>query len=394
MRFRLKISTVRLLALVMATVLALPFFSLKGGIGLTAWLSPFILLNSVFLLKSWVALNSLGVIVLIISIFRKRWFCRTLCPVGLGCDSVSKLSHRKNFSLHQIPRLGPIIAISSLGASIVGFPLFILLDPMAIFNGFFSIFSSPVSAAVIVSFLGLPLLLAIHLFFPGIWCSRLCPLGGLLDLFARLKRPISRLGTEAPAANKSVTTMKERRLFIAGGTGLVAGLMIPRWLQSAPSGYFRPPASLSPELFNTLCVRCGNCIKACPTKIIVHHTGPNNLTAWMTPEVSFQNNGYCLEDCNLCGTVCPSGAITQFNVKAKKELVMGGVEIGLEKCLLTQLTECDRCKAICSYKAIKIVPGDSPMTMKPEVDVQKCVGCGACAAVCPPEIILMIPPCN
>lgn len=394
MRFRLKISTVRLLTLVIAMALALPFFSLKGGTGLAAWLSPFILLNSVFLLKSWVALNSLGIIVLIISIFRRRWFCRTLCPVGLVCDSVSKLSQRKKFSLHQIPRLGPIIAISSLGAAIIGFPLFILLDPMAIFNGFFSIFSRPASVAVIGSFLGLPLLWGIHLFFPGIWCSRLCPLGGLLDVFALLKKPILLVGSGTPATNKSVKTMKERRLFIAGGAGLVAGLMIPRWLQSSPSNHFRPPASLSPELFNTLCVRCGNCIKACPSQIIVHHNSPGSPIAWMTPEVSFQNKGYCLENCNLCGTVCPSGAITQFDVKAKKELVMGSVEIGIEKCLLSQLTECDRCKAICSYKAIKIVPGNSPVTMKPEVDIQKCVGCGACAAVCPPETISMILPGN
>ena len=387
MKRRIKTSDIRLISTLAAVALALPF-GWKELTGFYNWLSPFIMLNSVLLLKSVVWLNGIGLTVLIISFFKKRWFCNTLCPVGLGCDAVSKLNRRKKFSLRNIPHLGHWLAMLSLGAALTGIPLFILLDPIAIFHGFFSAFSKPASLVVVLSFLGLPLLLIIHLFFPGIWCSRLCPLGGLQDEVAALKKVV--ISNKNPEQKQVKGTNAGRRLFIAGGTGLLAGLIIPRWLRISEIKYFRPPASTSSELFNILCIRCGNCIKACPTNIIVHHIETDDLTAWMTPEVSFKNKGYCLEDCNLCGTVCPSGSISPFSLTAKKELFMGSIKIGLDKCLLTQRTECDRCKAVCHYKAIEIIPAEQSLIMKPLVNTQKCVGCGACAAICPPETIEMV----
>ena len=383
----LNTSRIRLLSTLAATALALPL-GWREFTGLYSWLSPFIMLNSVFMLRSVVLLNILGLLVLIISFFRKRWFCRFLCPVGFGCDAVSGLSRRKHFSLRRFPPLGRWLVLLSLFAALTGIPLFILIGPMAIFNGFFVVFSHQVSLAVVLSFLGLPLLLIIHLFFPNIWCARICPLGGLFDEVSGLKKTIA--GFKQHSVPKVRVTHSGRRLFIAGGAGLLAGLIIPRWLKPSNGKFFRPPASAQKEIFNSLCIRCGNCIKACPTRIILHHTGTENLTAWMTPEVSFSHGGYCLENCNLCGTVCPSGAISPFTLEAKKELFMGSIEIGLDKCLLTERTECDRCKAVCSYKAIEIIPASQPLTMKPVVDLGKCVGCGACAAVCPPETIKMV----
>jgi len=188
--------------------------------------------------------------------------------------------------------------------------------------------------------------------------------------------------------------MGNRRLFIACGTGLLAGIVVPKILQSKNEALLRPPASLPGQLFNTLCIRCGNCIKACPTNIITHYQGKENLTAWMTPVVSFEKGGYCKEDCNLCGTVCPSGSISPFTVPAKQKLFMASVEIELEDCLLTQQTECDRCKAVCSYSAIEIITTESALIMKPVVDLSTCVGCGACVVVCPENTIKIKPSIN
>jgi ferredoxin len=111
----------------------------------------------------------------------------------------------------------------------------------------------------------------------------------------------------------------------------------------------------------------------------------------MTPEVTFQSNGYCLEDCNLCSRVCPSGAITLFDINAKSQLKMGIALIHPEKCLLTEFSECDRCKAACSYEAMDIVSYGMAGPMIPVVDTEKCIGCGACAAICPPQTIDTIP---
>ncbi len=387
MNRRLTASRIRLFSTLAAITLALP---LGWGefTGLFAWFSPFVMLNSVFVLKSFVLLNLLGLAVLVLSFFRKRWFCRYMCPAGYLCDLASGYNIRSSFRLNKVPFIGRWTALISLAAAIVGLPMFILFDPMAIFNGFFSLSTGPISAAVIISFMGLPLLLIMSWFFPGIWCVKLCPLGGLQDEIAGLRK---RLVNQRPGSkNRIPDKYQGRRAFIAAGTGLLLGLIVPRFLKSNSKSYFRPPSSLPENLFNTLCIRCGSCIKACPSKIIVHRQDPDDPVSWMTPEVTF-NEGYCIEDCNLCSIVCPSGAITQFKREAKKHIFMATAEVHLDKCLLMERVECDRCKISCGYDAITIEFNRDNMMSFPLIDSDKCVGCGACAVICPPRTIEMIP---
>ncbi len=380
---------IRRLSTAIAVLLALP---LPWGIltGFYIWFSPFVMLNSVFLLKSMVLFNVFGWVVLLISFFRNRWFCRYLCPVGLGCDTFSRWGRSKVSNVKKIPPLGKWLTLISLGAALTGIPLFIYLDPIAIFNGFFAAFSTSPSFTVFVSLSGLPLLFLSHLIFPGMWCGKLCPLGGLFDELTTLRKWIVKTFVK----RKVIRTGSNftRRTFLALGSGLVSGLFVPRLLPSKTARIFRPPASINEELFNILCVRCGNCIKACPTNILRHNLQTTNAVSWMTPELTFQDNGYCLEDCTRCGDVCPTGSISPFTVEAKKQLYIGSIEIGLEKCLLTDNKECDRCKTVCSYRAIEIVPSDTSLITKPVADLKKCVGCGACAAVCPSETIQMVFP--
>ncbi|QGY43220.1 4Fe-4S dicluster domain-containing protein [Maribellus comscasis] len=378
---------IRRISTAVAVLLALPL-QLGFFTGFYMWLSPFVMLNSLFLLKSMVWLNILGWGILLVSFFRNRWFCRYMCPVGLGCDSFSKWGKHSRTFVKKVPRLGRWLALLSLAAALTGIPLFTLLDPLSVFNGFFAAFASDISLAIIASFIGLPVLLVIHLFLPGIWCGKLCPLGGLFDELTTWRKWI----IKKFLIKKNISTEQNvgRRMFIASGTGLLAGVFIPPLLHAERKQFFRPPASLRGNLFNTLCVRCGSCIKACPSNIIIHHSGKKNITAWMTPEVSFENKGYCLEDCNLCGTVCPTGSISPFTLNAKKKLFIGSINIRLENCLLSDFKECDRCKSVCSYNAIQIVAAQNLM-MKPLADLNKCVGCGACSAVCPTETISMIP---
>ncbi|MDD4227627.1 MAG: 4Fe-4S binding protein [Mariniphaga sp.] len=379
---------IRLVSSALAVVFALPLFW-KGLAGLYTWFSPFILLHSVIVLKSFVWMNFLGMVVLVFSFMRKRWFCRYMCPVGYGCDLVSKYSIRRNFKLSRVPDFSKGLAIASLVAAAAGLPLFILLDPMALFHGFFSVFSGNKPFWVIVSFSGLPVLLAIHLFIPGVWCARICPLGGLQDLFGMARQTIRK--TRSEKKRNSEFKGSGRRLFIASGLGIASGLLIPRYLHTSSYQRIRPPASLPSDLFNVLCIRCSNCVKACPTQIIDNNTDTSDPVAWMTPVVHFENS-YCLENCNFCGRVCPTGAISPFSIDAKKKIVMALAVVHLEACLLTKRSECDRCKEACKYDAIKIEYLAEKNQMAPVVDNDKCIGCGACAVICPPFTIDMIPP--
>jgi ferredoxin len=107
---------------------------------------------------------------------------------------------------------------------------------------------------------------------------------------------------------------------------------------------------------------------------------------FLTPKVIFAD-GYCLETCNLCGVVCPSGAITSFRFEAKSQIHMGLAEINTKECLLTLLKECDRCKAVCPYNAVEILPSADNSTAVSVISGEKCVGCGACKIVCPVSCI-------
>ena len=144
------------------------------------------------------------------------------------------------------------------------------------------------------------------------------------------------------------------------------------------------------DTFNTLCIRCGNCIRSCPTKILHHHIDSSRLISLMTPEVRFIN-GYCLEDCNLCSKVCPSGSISLFSPGDKKKIIMGKAEIEFDKCWLSNNRECNRCEVSCRYDAIAIGLGEEGSEALPLIDQKLCTGCGACVVICPPGAIKLIP---
>jgi len=369
---------IRTFSSILAVILAFPL-AWKGLTGIYMWLSPFIMLSSGLALKSFALLNLLAFAVLIFIFFRKRWFCRYLCPAGWCFDRVSELNRRRVFTYSRFPYFGKWLAVFSLASAVAGIPLFIFLDPLAIFHGFFTVFKGSLSVVAFLSLSGFLLLLLIHLVFPGIWCGKLCPLGGLQMVMDDLKSASRRLlmkEKKEPADDGD-----GRRYFIMSGAGLLAGLMMPKFIKSKDNNIIRPPAAAEPALLYSLCSRCGSCNKVCPTGIIIPYTGTGNIFAWMTPGVIFRT-GYCLETCNLCGNVCPTGAIAPFSTNAKNRLVMGIAEITLGHCLLFNNTECVKCRESCKYGAIDFIEQGSLLKMMPVVNKKKCVGCGACEVIC------------
>lgn len=343
-------------------------------------MSPFLMLNSVFALKSIVLLNSIGFVVLIASWFRKRFFCRYLCPLGCVLDSLPKLNelNTNSIRLKRMPFVGKWLAIISLTGALFGFPLLIFLDPMSVFNGFFVSFIQFSWLSVIVSGIGILILFLTQLIWPDLWCKRICPLGGLQLLVSDLKALFH--------ATLPVSGKKDfgRRIFIGGAVGTAAAIAFPFVVRGEENRIIRPPASLNRVDFYALCTRCGSCLKACPTKIIQQDIRVG--FGFLTPVVKFES-GYCLETCNACSIVCPSGAITLFSVDAKSQLIMGKAEVNTNDCLLAHQTECDRCKVVCAYQAIRINGKDNETIMLPEIVTEKCVGCGACKIVCPKNCI-------
>ncbi|MEW5693307.1 MAG: 4Fe-4S binding protein [Candidatus Hydrogenedentota bacterium] len=173
----------------------------------------------------------------------------------------------------------------------------------------------------------------------------------------------------------------DRRVFLSS---IISSLvLIPLFKLSTKRNYIRPPGALSEKEFLKKCVRCGMCMRVCPTNGLQPVMGLETL--W-TPEL-IPRIGPCEYYCNDCGKICPGGAIQKLTIKQKTKFVIGRAEINKKTCLVwSKWIPCLVCEEFCPVpeKAIKIIDIESGIG-KPVVEINLCVGCGKCENVCPVE---------
>ncbi|MDP8258474.1 MAG: 4Fe-4S binding protein [Candidatus Aadella gelida] len=160
----------------------------------------------------------------------------------------------------------------------------------------------------------------------------------------------------------------------------------------------RPPGALDENEFTDRCVRCGMCMKVCPTNVVqpaMLEAGPEGI--W-TPKMVFKI-GYCEYNCTLCGQVCPSGALKKLPLVEKKVTKLGIAAVNKEKCIAwAHNEECLVCEEHCPIpnKAIKtdIVNVGGKIIGRPVVDKSMCIGCGICQNKCPirPDVAISVKP--
>lgn len=121
------------------------------------------------------------------------------------------------------------------------------------------------------------------------------------------------------------------------------------------------------------CTGCGDCLDACPEKIIVFQSG--------VPTVDF-NLGECTF-CGLCADRCPERVFPPDNPRQFYHHAVIG-----DDCLAVNFVDCQSCREICPTTAIRFLPRIGGPFL-PHLDTETCSGCGACVSVCPNGCISM-----
>ncbi|MCO8121284.1 4Fe-4S binding protein [Stieleria sp. TO1_6] len=185
---------------------------------------------------------------------------------------------------------------------------------------------------------------------------------------------------------------------VAGSVGITAATKTFGARLDAPDAFLpvRPPGSVPEQEFLEMCIRCGECFKACPNNVLQPEAFQQGLEGLWTPMVNADWAG-CESSCNACGQVCPTGAIRALPLAEKKAARMGLAIVNESTCLPFAGSEaCDLCVQECNaagYHAIEYTqvgtqvddsgaPIEGTGYSAPVVLADKCVGCGLCQTRC------------
>ncbi len=216
------------------------------------------------------------------------------------------------------------------------------------------------------------------------------------DCLYRCRGGNTTFGFKDPASADEKTQQRSsglnRRDFIK--TTAAAGIALLSWGKIRASsnnntaGVIRPPGAVREEVFKKKCIRCGNCMSVCKTNGLqpaLHESGPDGIwTPRLEPEI-----GYCEYSCNECGRVCPVGAIEKLDIDTKQRRRIGTAEINRSRCQPWQeIRNCLLCMEACPVpgNALRVSVSDSGFR-RPLVDEESCIGCGRCQNTCPFDAI-------
>lgn len=372
-------------------------------------------------------------------------------------DKIHGNRYRRLYQLKYLILIAFII-LAALGSLQVG-----LLDPIAFTTRAFATYIWPVFSmtGLPVSlrpeifegafFIGLLFLavVAANRWIRRFWCRSLCPLGALLGLLAttapcRIQRDTEkcincglcashcqgacepdgdhrvhechvclncveicpedavhyrRSRDEAPERGFSLSRRKLLGGLFAGAAFFTFFRSTTGSANKVKEDLIRPPGSLPEQDFLRKCIKCGQCMRVCPSNGLHPTLLEAGLEGIWTPHFIMEI-GYCEYNCNLCGRVCPTGAIRNFSISKKlgQEKNQEPIRIGTAffdrgRCLPWAMdTECIVCEEVCptSPKAIwfekeKIIDrnGNEKILKRPRISPELCIGCGICEKKCP-----------
>jgi MauM/NapG family ferredoxin protein len=167
------------------------------------------------------------------------------------------------------------------------------------------------------------------------------------------------------------------------GTGALTAVTLKTtpFAKLAHPRLIRPPGALPEQAFLKQCVRCGECMKVCLTNTLQPCLWESGFEGLWSPRLYPRLAG-CDQTCNLCGQVCPTGAIQDIPLEEKRNAKMGTAVIDRQRCLVWEQNKlCLICDEQCPYNAIIFKWQEG--FRRPFVIASKCNGCGFCEQKCP-----------
>jgi ferredoxin len=144
-----------------------------------------------------------------------------------------------------------------------------------------------------------------------------------------------------------------------------------------------PPGSKGIKEFKKHCTACQLCVTSCPNGVL---RPSEDLMTLMQPAMSY-DRGYCRPECVKCSEVCPTKAISKITKDDKSSLQIGHAIWNKDLCLIYKdEVACNRCNDSCPTGAINLIPSDPADKNSFKivvVDIEHCIGCGACENLCP-----------
>lgn len=192
-----------------------------------------------------------------------------------------------------------------------------------------------------------------------------------------------------PADPKRRRALKEMAMYAAGTSVAAAALSgFSAQSRTLPAETLRPPGALPENDFQSACVRCGLCVRACPydtLKLAEWGDGP----AIGTPYFIARDVPCEMCDDIPCVKACPTGALDHALSDIAKARMGEASLVGREACLNMQGLRCDVCYRVCPIldEAITLQITHNARTKKhavfePVVHADACTGCGKCEKSC------------
>jgi len=402
--------------------------------------------------RIWIATALYALVLVVLTLVFGRFFCGWVCPLGTILDVVGLL-WRGRFSV-VLPkdafwrRVKYYLLVALCASALTGSQLVFLGDPLVVL--FRALATGPLpsasSEANLLSFIILITIIGLSGVTHRFWCRYLCPLGALYGAIARFSlfrrrrlkgcdgckekdapscqqvcamgaSPVNKQGSpeecirslncrnnchkdviayplSKPLPDRRENTIDlNRRTFVFGlGAGALAGVTSMQSRDGIENAQHivRPPMVTDPDAFLDLCVRCGQCMRSCPTGTLQPLLIEAGFYGLWTPAVTSRIDG-CKDDCNACSRVCPTSAIPEFGPKRQQKwsVKMGQAVLNQRQCISyaeDAVKPCLKCVEACPNRAI-IVDWDAHPVRPKRVDYARCIGCGMCVNPCSQMVI-------